>query len=149
MIISLRNKKKKSPKTIDTLIGEGTVIEGKLITKSSIRIEGTINGDIDCAGDVIIGEKGAAHSNLFAKNVINAGMIQGSITAKELLTITRTGKVLGNIHAPSLSVAEGGTFQGMSRMDMKSSNNAHPDKNPEHIPHPAKTDKADKITIVK
>lgn len=110
------NKKKLNPNETDTLVGEGSAIEGKLISKASLRIEGKVTGDIVCEGDVTIGEQGAAASNIMARNVYAAGSIQGSVTTNGVLEITSTGKVFGNIHVRSLSIAEGGVFQGMSRM---------------------------------
>lgn len=132
-----------NPDMTDTLIGEGTVIEGNLHTQSSIRIEGRVNGDIECAGDVTIGEKGAAFSNVHARSVLNAGMIQGSVRVKDRLAITKTGKVFGSILVPSLHVAEGGILEGTSRMDAKSAQEHKPEKERPHGP------KSDKIAAVK
>jgi cytoskeletal protein CcmA (bactofilin family) len=134
-----RKMKKLSPNSTDTLIGEGTVVEGKLLTKASVRIEGQVHGDIECLGDVIVGEKGMAHSNLFARNVVNAGVIQGSITVKEKLAITKTGKVYGNIQVPSLHIAEGGLFEGVSHMDPKANQERKAER--EDRPHSGKSDK--------
>lgn len=106
-------------RAMHTLIGEGTIIEGNLRTQASIRIEGRIDGDIECTGDVTIGEQGTACSNINARSVIAAGTIEGSIRVKEMLTITKTGKVYGHIQVPVLHVAEGGILQGTSRMDAK------------------------------
>ena len=41
--------------TTDTLIGQGTHIDGKLTSEAGIRIEGEYHGEIECKGDVIIG----------------------------------------------------------------------------------------------
>ncbi len=103
----------------DTLIGEDTLIEGNIQSRAGLRIEGRIMGDIECAGDVVIGEKGVTHSNVVARNVVNAGTINGSIHAKEMLTITETGKVYGSINVASVIIAKGGLFQGTSRMENK------------------------------
>lgn len=111
--------KSKHSGIIDTLIGEGTIVEGNLRTKSSIRIEGRIDGDIECAGDVTIGELGTVCSNIQARSIVNAGVIQGSVHAKEMLTITKTGKVYGSIQVASLYIAEGGILEGTSRMETK------------------------------
>lgn len=106
-----------SPDTTDTLIGKESVIEGKILSKASLRIEGKITGDIECSGDVSIGEKGLVHSNIKARNVFNAGSIHGSITTKGLLMITNTGKIYGNVSVGSLQIDEGAIFQGTSKMD--------------------------------
>ncbi len=114
-----RNKVHINPNTTDTVIGEGTVFEGKIKSKASLRIEGQIIGDIECLGDVIIGEKGLAKSNIQARNVTIAGNVQGNINTKGVLSIMANGKLNGNTSAHSLVIAEGGIFQGASKMDGK------------------------------
>ena len=105
-----------SPDALDTLIGEGIVIEGKVIAKTSIRIEGAVHGDIECAGDVTLGSSAIAKSIVCARNVSNSGVVHGSITAKERLSISKTGQVFGSVSAASLVIAEGGVLEGESRM---------------------------------
>ncbi|NOU66188.1 polymer-forming cytoskeletal protein [Paenibacillus sp. LMG 31461] len=115
-----KSKNLMNPNTTDTLIGEGTSFEGRIKSEASIRIEGGITGDIDCAGDVIIGEHGVVKSNISARDVVLAGSVQGNITTKGKLTITSTGSLHGNISAASFIIEEGGVFQGSSKMETKS-----------------------------
>ncbi|MCI3922610.1 polymer-forming cytoskeletal protein [Paenibacillus sp. TRM 82003] len=103
----------------DTLIGEGSVFEGKIKSEASLRVEGQMIGDIECGGDVTIGEGGKAKSNITARNVVIAGTVHGNVTTRGTLTLTGTGKLFGNTSAPSLVISEGAVFQGMSRMETK------------------------------
>lgn len=125
----------------DTLIGEGTTIEGKITSKAGLRIEGQVKGDIDCSGDVTIGENSKIHSNLSARNIVIAGIVNGSITTKEMLSITATGKVYGDITVSSLQIVEGGIFQGTSRMETRSLIERHQEKETDNKPQPAKIEK--------
>lgn len=127
-----RIRKSMNPNTTDTLIGEGTVVEGSITSAASLRIEGHVLGDIHCSGDVTVGQKGLVHSDINARNILNGGTIQGSVSTKGKLTITDTGKVQGSISVASLTIAEGGLFHGTSRMEPKAA--AGPDKNAETIP---------------
>lgn len=111
-----KSKAKINPNTTDTLIGEGTVFEGRIRSEASLRIEGSMTGDIECVGDVTIGERGTAKSNINARNVTIAGVVNGNITTKGNLTITTTGQLHGNVSSQSLVIAEGGIFQGQSKM---------------------------------
>ncbi|MEW9702115.1 polymer-forming cytoskeletal protein [Paenibacillus sp. SI8] len=122
-----KNKKlSMNPNMTDTLIGEGTSFEGRIKSEASLRIEGSITGDIECLGDVIIGEHGSVKSNISARDVILAGTVQGNVVTKGKLTITSTGSLNGNITAASFIIEEGGLFQGTSKMDTKV-----PDKGPQ------------------
>lgn len=114
-------KPKIDPNMTDTLIGEGSLFEGKVKSEAGIRVEGQIVGDIESAGDVTIGEHGVARSNIKARNVILAGRVTGNVTATGKLTIKASGKLHGNLSALELSIESGGVFQGSSKMVMKES----------------------------
>lgn len=122
------NMKKKagSLNTTDTLIGEESHVEGNIVSQASLRIDGRITGDIECAGDLTLGEKAEIFSNVKARNIYNAGVIHGSITSKGMLNITNTGKVFGSITVSCLSIAEGGILQGTSKMSEVSKAKSEP-----------------------
>ncbi|ANE46973.1 cell shape determination protein CcmA [Paenibacillus swuensis] len=106
-----------NPNTTDTLVGEGSIFEGKITSEASVRIEGQITGDISCQGDVIVGEEGIVKSNIAARDVVIAGAVHGNVNTKGKLTIMSTGKLYGNTNAAAFIIEEGGLFQGMSKMD--------------------------------
>jgi len=110
----------------DTLIGQGTQAEGKLTSESGIRIEGEYRGDIECKGDVIIGECGLAKSNIIAKELTVAGKVFGDIFTEGRLTITASGQVHGTITANILLIQEGGILNGTCRMEKPDEQNAKP-----------------------
>lgn len=118
MFGSRKGKKSGNVATTDTFIGEGTIMEGKIVTTASLRIEGTVVGDIECAGDITIGETGKVHSIIAARSVFNAGTIEGGVIARGKMTITSKGKVHGSISAASLHVSEGAIFKGECSMDV-------------------------------
>lgn len=110
-------KKKPNPNQTDTLVGQETVLEGVLRSESSIRIEGQIKGDIECAGDCIIGERGDVQSNIRARNISIAGRVSGDMIAEGTLTILSTGALHGDCRVSTLIIEEGGIFNGRSVMD--------------------------------
>lgn len=112
----LKSKHSMSPNSTDTLVGEGSIFDGTMKSKASIRIQGHIKGDMDCLGDVIIGEQGAVQSNISARSVTVAGTVQGNITASEKIIITATGKVFGNLSSKVFVVNEGAVFRGACTM---------------------------------
>lgn len=110
-------KDKKAPRLTDTLIGQGSLVEGKLECKSNLRVEGQIHGEIDCQGRVIIGETGEAMSNIKGADVIVAGKVIGDVTTTGKLTITASGQVDGNVDVAKLIIVEGGLLNGSSKME--------------------------------
>ncbi|QGQ93557.1 polymer-forming cytoskeletal protein [Paenibacillus psychroresistens] len=112
-------KKQINPNITDTLVGEGSQFEGRIKSEASLRIEGMVTGDVECTGDVIVGEHGVVKSNIIARNIIIAGSVHGNIMTKGMLKITSSGKLFGNTTTASLMIDEGGTFQGTSKMESK------------------------------
>ena len=130
-------KKQINPNITDTLVGEGSHFEGRIKSEASLRIEGMVTGDMECTGDVTIGERGIVKSNISARNIIIAGSVHGNIMSKGILKITATGKLYGNTTTASLMIDEGGLFQGTSKMEVKSTSSEkqeNEEKSPTVIP---------------
>lgn len=108
-------KEKKAAAT-DTLIGQGTITEGKMICEANLRIEGEYRGEIECRGDVTIGENGLVRSSIIAQDLTIAGKVYGDVTTKGRLIITASGHLSGSITANSLIIQEGGTISGTFQM---------------------------------
>lgn len=108
-----------NPDTTDTLIGVGTIFEGKIKSEASIRVEGHVIGDVESNGDVTIGENGFARSNISSRDLILAGKLTGNVEVQGKLTIRPTGTLIGNLSAQSLIIESGGVFQGNSNMSAK------------------------------
>ncbi|QNK56230.1 polymer-forming cytoskeletal protein [Paenibacillus sp. PAMC21692] len=110
-------KENKRVVATDTLIGQGTIVEGKLISEANLRIEGEYRGDIECKGDIIIGECGIVRSNIEARDITLAGKLYGDIVTKGRLIITGTGQLSGSVAAHALIIQEGGQLSGQCRME--------------------------------
>lgn len=108
---------KVDPNTTDTIIGEGSSFEGNIKSDAGLRVEGQIKGDIECQGDVTIGEKGLVHSNISARNIIIAGTVHGNVHATNKLSINAKGKLYGDIVTHTLCIEEGSIFEGTSKME--------------------------------
>jgi cytoskeletal protein CcmA (bactofilin family) len=100
---------------LECLIGTNCSFEGQIDTKGTIRIDGSVNGNVN-ADWIIIGEHGKIQGDLSAKGAIIGGAITGNILTKESLSIMQTGKVSGDIKSNKLSIAEGGIFEGNSSL---------------------------------
>ena len=109
-------KKEEDLSRLDTLIGNGTILEGTLTSRESICVEGTVRGKILCEGSVVIGPKGRVDADVYAETVLVGGEVNGNIVSKAKLEITTNGKLRGDIKTGSLIVAEGVLFEGKCQM---------------------------------
>lgn len=94
------------------IIGIGTEIDGSLITKGDVRIDGKIIGDVSAKAKVVIGISGEVIGNVIAENAEIAGLVTGEINITETLFITATAHVKGNISSNKLMIAQGAQLTG-------------------------------------
>ncbi len=98
------------------LIAAGTVLEGKLRSPGSIRIDGRVVGEITATNNISVGGAGDIEGNISAKNVTVGGKVQGSIVAQEKLVFESKAVIRGDIHAAKLVIDEGAVFDGKCNM---------------------------------
>jgi cytoskeletal protein CcmA (bactofilin family) len=94
------------------VIGEGSVFEGRFHVNGSILIEGKFEGDIKTEDQLVVGPTGKVKTDIHARKVIISGTLIGNINATEEVNLMASGKVLGNITTPKLTVEEGVITEG-------------------------------------
>lgn len=99
-----------------TLIGVGTKVKGSIISKENIRVEGSINGKIDCEGKVFMGNESHLVVDLKTYEVNIDGTFEGDIKAEKQLVIGSNGVMNGNMSTPSLIVENGAVLNGKVEM---------------------------------
>ena len=99
-----------------TIIAEGVIVEGKIHSRGSTRIDGKVDGDIVSQKDFIIGKEGKVKATVKTANAVIAGSFQGEMIASGEVEITPTGKFIGNLTLKDalLTVSKGGLFKGES-----------------------------------
>ena len=101
---------------IKAFLGKNTEFEGRLQFNGAVRIDGHFKGEIHAEGTLIVGETAVLETDVFVANVIVSGEIRGNVTATERIEVHAPGKIIGNIQAPVLVIAEGVVFEGSCRM---------------------------------
>lgn len=99
-----------------TLIGEAAYFHGALSAKGSLRVEGTVEGDITDAACVEIGKTGRVKGNIAAETLSVAGVVEGDVVASHSVEILAQARLRGNLRAPRLQVHDGGIFDGHCAM---------------------------------
>ena len=105
----------KNTEKLESFVGEGSVFKGEINTKGTLRIDGTIEGNIT-ADWVIIGGKSQVKGDITARGIIVGGMVTGNLKAKEIVEIKDKGQVFGEIFTKKLTIIEGAVFDGRSSM---------------------------------
>lgn len=112
----LDKKKVLDENKVVTIVGPGTTLRGEIESKGTVRIEGTVIGRVECEDTIVVHESGHVKADLIAGQVIISGTVEGNTFAHERLEVTNQGKIIGNITAPRISIAEGVIFEGQCTM---------------------------------
>ena len=99
-----------------TIISNGVKLEGKITSGGSIRVDGTIQGDVISQGNVTVGEHGDVNGQINAGIIAIGGKVVGSVNAKEKLVLESKANLKGDIFAKILVVEAGARFDGKSNM---------------------------------
>jgi len=103
------------------LIAAGTVVEGKIRSQGSVRVDGKVVGEVAASESLAVGVTGEIEGNVSAKNVTVGGKIRGSINAAEKVVFEGRSSVRGDIRATRLVIDEGCIFDGRVTMAEKGS----------------------------
>ena len=101
---------------VESLVSERTSFEGTLRCEGSVRVLGTIQGEVQSKGTIIVEERAHVTARLTATNVTIAGQVDGQVYCEGRVEIRPTGRVTGEISAGALVVHEGAFFDGSSKM---------------------------------
>lgn len=108
--------KRATPKTIGTLVGAGTTIEGTLSYVGGLRIDGTVKGDIRSAngeaGMVIISELGSVVGEVHAAHLVVSGKVSGPVYVTDVLELQPKAQVTGDVRYKTLEIHHGAVVEG-------------------------------------
>ena len=106
---------------INTLVS-GTTIEGTITAHNDIRIDGLVDGILNCKGKLIIGHEGKVEGQATCQNAVIEGTFQGSLTVQDVLDVRENANVVGEITTGKLHVQHGAVFNGNCDMGKKIKN---------------------------
>ncbi|HHM04719.1 MAG TPA: polymer-forming cytoskeletal family protein [Gammaproteobacteria bacterium] len=110
-------KKKRSNLHVDTLIGEGTRLNGDVVFTGGLHVEGRIAGNVVSEEGqrnslLVISQQGEILGDVQAPNVVISGTVQGSIWVAGCVELMTTAKVTGNIYYNRIEMAMGAEING-------------------------------------
>jgi cytoskeletal protein CcmA (bactofilin family) len=102
-----------------TLIGESSTVEGNIVAKAYVKVDGKIIGNLNIEGSIILGENGCIKGNISSGEVIVYGRIEGDIHADNL-QLKASAVITGDIEAKTLQIDPGAVYQGSVTMQAHS-----------------------------
>lgn len=107
-----------------TFVAPNILIEGTISGSEPVVLEGTIRGNVNLTGELLVGTQARVEATVHARTVIIEGKITGDVSADERVELVSSATVDGNIKAPKIVVAEGARFRGAVDMGSARPNDA-------------------------
>lgn len=97
-------------------ISEGTIIRGDINSSSDFRLDGSLVGNFQTKGKIVIGQSGSIKGDIICKNADIEGKFEGKIHVSEILNIKSKAVIHGEVVCAKLSVEPGAEFSATCMM---------------------------------
>lgn len=103
--------------TGETVVGPAISIRGRIEGEEDLRVEGRVEGSISLTETLYVEPGGVVLAQIEARDVVISGIVIGDISAANSVTLNKAAKLVGNISAPRIIIADGASFRGDMVMD--------------------------------
>lgn len=113
-----RSPSKSGPTLPDEVafVGKDVEFKGIITYSGTVRIDGSLEGEIHTAGGLVVGPEAVLKAKVSAGTVVCHGTIHGDIQAKDQIVLCAPAVVQGSLTTPVLSMEEGVLFNGTLEM---------------------------------
>ena len=95
-----------------TYVDESSQFTGTLKLTKNLVVDGTVEGEIDCAATVTIGSSGRVNAQICAETVVIDGEIHGDIEARSEISLSKTARVYGDLMTEGIVIERGAKVEG-------------------------------------
>jgi cytoskeletal protein CcmA (bactofilin family) len=101
-----------------TIIGAGITVEGEVTTDDDVIVQGTIRGKLTAKEGVTIEAGGVVEADIVSGPAHVAGTVTGNIQSTDRVDLQHGARVVGNVKATRITIADGAQFKGNVDMDV-------------------------------
>ncbi len=98
------------------MLGPRDRLIGQLYVEGDLHVHGTLEGEVEATGDVEIEDLAKVKASVAGRQVSIRGQVNGPVTARKRLVVSRSGSLIGDVRVPRLVVQDGATFSGKVSM---------------------------------
>ena len=99
-----------------SVIAAGMAVHGSLDSNGTVKIEGSVQGDVTTRAQALVDRGGIVEGDVSADEVVVGGTITGAVRAQARVEIQSGAVVEGDVTTRRILVAEGATLNGLVRM---------------------------------
>ncbi len=97
-------------------MGPNDVLEGRLVYDGHVHIDGRAEGEFRVTGNLDVASGATAKILIEAANVTVKGVVEGSVAARDKLTLGKNARLQGDIVVRRLQIDDGASLNGHVRM---------------------------------
>jgi cytoskeletal protein CcmA (bactofilin family) len=101
-----------------TVIGAGITIEGEITTDEDLVVGGTVRGKISAKEAVTIDHGATVEADVAGASLVCSGALTGNVVATGRVDLHAGARVIGNVKAGGVTIADGVQFKGNVDMDV-------------------------------
>jgi cytoskeletal protein CcmA (bactofilin family) len=102
------------PSKASACISQGIRIKGELTGSEDLFLDGHFEGKLNLTNDssLTVGPNGEVKADIFAREVIVRGRVDGKIVGREKIQLWSTGNVAGDLQTERLMIEDGAVLRG-------------------------------------
>jgi cytoskeletal protein CcmA (bactofilin family) len=94
-------------------ISKGIRIKGEVTGSEDLFVDGHVEGKVNLSsGSLTVGPNGDVKADIFAREVIVRGRVDGKIVGREKIQLSSTGNVAGDLQTERLTIEDGAVLRG-------------------------------------
>jgi cytoskeletal protein CcmA (bactofilin family) len=94
-------------------ISQGIRIKGEVTGSEDLFVDGLVDGKLNLTnGSLTVGPNGTVKADVYAREVIVRGKIEGKVTGRDKVQLWSTGQVTGEVQTDRLAIEEGALLKG-------------------------------------
>lgn len=97
---------------LSAFVGKGVEFKGTISYSGTVRIDGSLEGEIRTDGTLLIGEDAVIQAKVSAGRIVCKGKITGDVVAREHMKLRAPAVITGSVKTPVLSMEDGVLFNG-------------------------------------
>ena len=94
------------------VLATGTHMKGNISSEEDFRIDGILEGNINCKGKIIIGPNGTINGDIECINIDLLGRVTGNILCHEAVILRSACTLTGEVKTRTIEIEPGATFTG-------------------------------------
>ncbi|GAP71891.1 hypothetical protein SAMD00024442_2_52 [Candidatus Symbiothrix dinenymphae] len=94
----------------------GTLVKGTIQAEDDLRIDGKVEGLIECSGKVVVGSQAEIVGDIFCTNADIIGTVKGNLTIRDILSLKATAAFTGDVVTNRIEIEPGAVFNGTCKM---------------------------------